>query len=430
MKVVIMAGGKGTRISSVASDIPKPMVCIGRKPVLEHQILHLKEQGLTDIILITGHLGNVIIDYFGDGSKWNVSITYFNEEEPLGTAGALYYFKDVLKEDFLLMNGDIMADINFSRFIRFHKEKAALATLLVHPNQHPYDSALIVSDKDGKVIRWIHKEEKRERYKNQVNAGIHILSPVLIEKMETPRKLDLDRDILKPLVKDGRVYAYNSPEYVKDMGTPKRYQNVCEDYEKGKIAARNLSKAQKAVFLDRDGTLNEYVGFLSKPEQIKLIDGAAEAVKKINESGYLAIVVTNQPVIARGECSLEDLDEIHNQLETELGNRGAYLDDIFSCPHHPDRGFEGERPEYKTDCECRKPKPGLLYMAAEKYNVDLSASYMAGDSVRDVQAGLAAGCHTVFLGEQSELSDAIQDVSVYPDLLAFVEDTIEQIERG
>lgn len=430
MKVVIMAGGKGTRISSVASDIPKPMVCIGSKPVLEHQILHLKEQGLTDIILITGHLGNVITDYFGDGSKWNVSITYFNEEEPLGTAGALYYFKDVLKEDFLLMNGDIMADINFSRFIRFHKEKAALATLLVHPNQHPYDSALIVSDKDGKVIRWIHKEEKRERYKNQVNAGIHILSPVLIEKMETPRKLDLDRDILKPLVKDGRVYAYNSPEYVKDMGTPKRYQNVCEDYEKGKIAARNLSKAQKAVFLDRDGTLNEYVGFLSKPEQIKLIDGAAEAVKKINESGYLAIVVTNQPVIARGECSLEDLDEIHNQLETELGNRGAYLDDIFFCPHHPDRGFEGERPEYKTDCECRKPKPGLLYMAAEKYNVDLSASYMAGDSVRDVQAGLAAGCHTVFLGEQSELSDAIQDVSVYPDLLAFVEDTIEQIERG
>lgn len=425
-----MAGGKGTRISSVASDIPKPMVCIGSKPVLEHQILHLKEQGLTDIILITGHLGNVITDYFGDGSKWNVSITYFNEEEPLGTAGALYYFKDVLKEDFLLMNGDIMADINFSRFIRFHKEKAALATLLVHPNQHPYDSALIVSDKDGKVIRWIHKEEKRERYKNQVNAGIHILSPVLIEKMETPRKLDLDRDILKPLVKDGRVYAYNSPEYVKDMGTPKRYQNVCEDYEKGKIAARNLSKAQKAVFLDRDGTLNEYVGFLSKPEQIKLIDGAAEAVKKINESGYLAIVVTNQPVIARGECSLEDLDEIHNQLETELGNRGAYLDDIFFCPHHPDRGFEGERPEYKTDCECRKPKPGLLYMAAEKYNVDLSASYMAGDSVRDVQAGLAAGCHTVFLGEQSELSDAIQDVSVYPDLLAFVEDTIEQIERG
>lgn len=425
-----MAGGKGTRISSVASDIPKPMICIGGKPVLEHQILHLKEQGLTDIILITGHLGNIITDYFGDGSKWNVSITYFNEEEPLGTAGALYYFKDVLKEDFLLMNGDIMADINFSRFICFHKEKDALATLLVHPNQHPYDSALIVSDKDGKVIRWIHKEEKRERYKNQVNAGIHILSPVLIEKMETPRKLDLDRDILKPLVKDGRVYAYNSPEYVKDMGTPKRYQNVCEDYEKGKIAARNLSKAQKAVFLDRDGTLNEYVGFLRKPEQIKLIDGVAEAVKKINESGYLAIVVTNQPVIARGECSLEDLDEIHNQLETELGNRGAYLDDIFFCPHHPDRGFEGERPEYKTDCECRKPKPGLLYMAAEKYNVDLSASYMAGDSVSDVQAGLAAGCHTVFLGEQSELSDAIQDVSVYPDLLAFVEDTIEQIERG
>lgn len=427
MKVVIMAGGKGTRISSVAADIPKPMIHIADRPVLEHQILHLKEQGLTDITLITGHLGNVIRDYFGNGSKWGVSITCYQEEEPLGTAGALYYFKDVLKEDFLLMNGDIMADIDFSRLIRFHRERGAQATLFTHPNHHPYDSALIVADKEGKVTRWIHKEEQRTRYKNRVNAGIHILSPILLENIKKPEKLDLDRDILKPLVKQGVVYAYDSPEYVKDMGTPERYQMVCEDYEKGKIAARNLSREQKAIFLDRDGTLNKYIGFLTKPEQLQLLDGVAEAVKRINESGYLAIVVTNQPVVARGDCSIEELEEIHNQLETELGNKGAYVDDIFFCPHHPDKGFEGERPEYKIDCECRKPKPGMLQKAAEKYHIDLKNSYMVGDSIRDVQAGQAAGCHAVFVGEEDDLSkhETAQDVKIYPDLLSFVKEKIK-----
>ncbi len=426
MKVVIMAGGKGTRISSMAADIPKPMIRIADKPVLEHQVNHLKEQGLTDIILITGHLGKIIQDYFGDGSKWGVSISYYQEEEPLGTAGALYYFKDVLKEDFLLMNGDLVADIDFARFIHFHREKGAQATLFTHPNHHPYDSALIVADKEGKVTRWIHKEEKRTRYKNRVNAGIHILSPILLENIKKPEKLDLDRDILKPLVKQDVVYAYNSPEYVKDMGTPERYQMVCEDYEKGKIAARNLSREQKAVFLDRDGTLNKYIGFLTRPEQLQLLDGVAEAVKRINESGYLAIVVTNQPVVARGDCSLEELEEIHNQLETELGNNGAYVDDIFFCPHHPDKGFEGERPEYKIDCECRKPKPGMLQKAAEKYHIDLKNSYMVGDSMRDVQAGLAAGCHAVYVGKEDNFkrSGAAQDVEIYPDLLSFVKEKI------
>lgn len=265
------------------------------------------------------------------------------------------------------------------------------------------------------------------RYKNRVNAGIHILSPILLEDIKKPEKLDLDRDILKPLVKQGVVYAYDSPEYVKDMGTPERYQMVCEDYEKGKIAARNLSREQKAIFLDRDGTLNKYIGFLTKPEQLQLLDGVAEAVKRINESGYLAIVVTNQPVVARGDCSIEELEEIHNQLETELGNKGAYVDDIFFCPHHPDKGFEGERPEYKIDCECRKPKPGMLQKAAEKYHIALKNSYMVGDSIRDVQAGQAAGCHAVFVGKKDELSkhETTQGVEIYPDLLSFVKEKIK-----
>lgn len=424
MKVVIMAGGKGTRITSVASDIPKPMIPIEGKPVLEHQINCLKNQGFTDIILIVGHLGHIIQDYFKDGEWLGVHITYYLEKEPLGTAGALYYFKDELCEDFFLMNGDIIIDIDFNRFIAFHKAKEADASLLTHPNSHPYDSALIEADDNGRVVKWTHKEEKREIYKNRVNAGVHILSPVLLNKITQPVKTDLDRDILKPLVDTGRMFAYDSPEYVKDMGTPERYYMVCEDFRNGKIAAKNLLNKQKAVFLDRDGTINKYCGFVTNPTQIELIDHVAEAIRKINESGYLAIVVSNQPVIARGDCTLDVLKQIHNMIETELGKQGAYLDDIFFCPHHPDKGFEGERIEYKIDCDCRKPKPGMLFSAAKKYNIDLSESYMVGDSYRDVEAGLNAGCRPIYIGPEDSEHDCIDKAEKYQDLLTFTNDKI------
>ena len=144
------------------------------------------------------------------------------------------------------------------------------------------------------------------------------------------------------------------------MGTPDRYYSVIEDIHSGKVAAKNLARKQKAIFLDRDGTINKYVGFLTNIDEFELLPGVIEAIKKINASGYLAIVVTNQPVIARGEVSYGELEEIHNKMETLLGQKGAYLDAIFYCPHHPHKGYEGERPEYKIECECRKPKPGML----------------------------------------------------------------------
>ena len=398
MKVVIMAGGKGTRIAEVASDIPKPMIQVCQKPILEHQIDCLREQGYTDIILVIGHIGHVIKAYFGNGERFGVNISYYEEKTPLGTAGALAYLKEELTEDFLLLNGDIVFDIDVKRFADYHKNTGGLVTLLTHPNNHPYDSGIIVTDKNMCVINWMHKEEKREYYKNRVNAGIHMLSPEILDGITLGEKTDLDRDVLKPLIPSGKLFAYDSPEYIKDMGTPDRYYSVCKDYEEGKIKAKNLSNKQKAVFLDRDGTINVYKGFLTNIDDFELIDGIAEKIREINESGYLAIVVTNQPVIARGDCTWEELEEIHNKMETLLGEQGAYVDDIFVCPHHPDKGFEGERIEYKMDCDCRKPKPGMLLEAAKKYNIDLSESYMVGDDDRDMEAGKAAGCKCVKVG--------------------------------
>lgn len=430
MKVVIMAGGKGTRIASVRSDVPKPMINICGKPILEHQIDNLKACGLTDIILVIGYLGDKIKEYFGDGSKFGVNIEYFVEDHPLGTAGALFKMPQ-LTEDFLLLCGDVIIDVDFSRFIAFHKEHKAWASLVAHPNGHPYDSSLLVTEIDApktvggmpedthRVVRWMAKEDERTYYKNRVNAGIELISPELLKETmknfvprhpEAPDKIDLDRDVLKPNIPSGKIFAYDTPEYIKDMGTPDRFYETEKDIESGKVHARNLKNKQKAIFLDRDGTINKMVGFVTKPEQFELIEGAAEAIKVINKSGYLAIVVTNQPVIARGDCTFEELQTIHDKMETELGKVGAFVDAIYVCPHHTDKGFEGERPEYKCNCDCRKPKPGLLFQASNDFNIDLSESYMIGDSHRDVEAGENAGVKKSIKVEENKTNGLLETI--------------------
>lgn len=414
MKVVIMAGGRGTRISSVASDIPKPMIKIDGVPVLEHEIRCLKEQGFTDLIITVSHLGNIIMDYFGDGSAFGVHIEYFFEEEPLGNAGALFKIKDKLTEDFLLLNADAIFDVDFNRFVDFHKKKGGWVTLFTHPNNHPYDSGLIIANDEGAVEQWLAKEDERNGYyRNRVNAGLHVLSKKALDVEITTAKVDLDRQILKPLSGTGKMYVYDSPEYVKDMGTPDRFEAVCRDFRDGKVQAKNLVNKQKAVFLDRDGTINKYVGFLRDIDEFELLPDVSDAIKKINQSGYLAIVVTNQPVIARGEVTWAELDNIHNKMETLLGNDGAYVDAIYYCPHHPHKGYEGEIPELKFDCDCRKPKPGMLLKAAEDFNIDLTQSWMVGDSDADIEAGLAATCHVAKIGTNE-----------YQDLISFVNEKI------
>lgn len=402
MKVVIMAGGKGTRISSVASDIPKPMIEIDGIPVLEREIQCLKEQGFKDLIITVSHLGHIIMNYFGDGLDFGVHIEYFVEEQPLGNAGALFELKNKLTEDFLLLNADSIFDIDFNRIVKFHKEKGGLVTLFTHPNSHPYDSGLIIADKTGAVEQWLTKEDARPKYyQNRVNAGLHVVSPEILEVRPEGAKVDLDRQLLKPLAGTGKMFCYDSPEYVKDMGTPDRYEAVCKDFADGVVAGKNLKRKQKAIFLDRDGTINKYVGFLRDIDEFELLPGVAEAIGKINRSGYLAIVVTNQPVIARGEVGWEELQEIHNKMETLLGLEGVYLDGIYFCPHHPHKGYEGEIPELKFDCDCRKPKPGMLLKAAEDFNIDLSQSWMIGDGENDIKAGEVAGCKTALIGEEN-----------------------------
>lgn len=419
MQAVIMAGGKGTRLAALTKDeIPKPMVPVAGKPLLLWQVERLKENEITDIIMVIGHLGDKIKEYFGDGEKFGVSIRYFEETEPLGTAGSFYYLKDMIHGDrFVMMSGDLFFDIDFQRMIRFHEEKGAVATLFVHPNGHPFDSDLLVLDKDDKITAFDSKHNVRDYwYKNCVNAGIFVFEKKICDYVPEPVKRNLENDVIKGMLEAGEpIYGYCSPEYVKDVGTVDRVNQTLADIERGVIAGKCLRNKQRCIFMDRDGTINQYKGLVYKEEDFTLEGCAVDAIRKINQSGRLGIVITNQPVVARGLCEIEDVENIHKKMETLLGKEGVFLDDVFYCLHHPDKGYPEENPAYKIPCECRKPKTGMIREAAERYNIDLAGSWMIGDTTMDIQTGINAGMRTALVLTGEAGNDKKYDVK--PDLV-------------
>lgn len=252
--------------------------------------------------------------------------------------------------------------------------------------------------KDDVVKGILKKNKKREFfYSNCVNAGVFVFKKSLVEYVLEDKKQDLEKDIITKLIEEKSIYSYRTTEYIKDMGTPDRYELVGKHIEKGITKSRNLSGKQKAIFLDRDGTINKYVGLVHKAKQLELEVNVIESLKLINNSEYLSIIITNQPIVARNLCTINELEEIHKKLETILGEQGVYVDDIFYCPHHPDGGYPEENKQYKISCDCRKPAIGLIKKAAEKYNIDLSNSYFIGDTTVDIQTGKNADLKTILL---------------------------------
>lgn len=428
MKAVIQAGGKGTRLRDLTKDeIPKPMIPVLGKPLLQWQVEKCKENGIQDIILIIGHLGEKIRNYFQDGTAFGVHITYLEEKVPLGTAGAFYALQEEIgEEEFVLAYGDVFWDIDIERMLRYHREKHSICTLFVHPNMHPFDSDLIIMDEAGRITGIDSKHNVRDYwYDNLVNAGFYIMNGEVCRKVKQPGKVDLEKEIFPDMIKRKEaIYGYRSPEYIKDAGTVDRLHTVEQEVRSGYTEARNLRNEQKCIFLDRDGTVNVKNGLIDTEDKLFLEACATEAIRKINRSGYLAILVTNQPVVAKGMCTMEEVRNIHRKLTTLLGEGGAFLDDIAFCPHHPDKGFPGERPEYKFDCDCRKPHIGLLTRFVERYHINLSKSWMVGDTTRDMLTGNNAGTHTALV----QTGDAGRDGKYQAEVELTGEDLLKVVD--
>jgi mannose-1-phosphate guanylyltransferase / phosphomannomutase len=328
-----------------------------------------------------------------------VRVTHIVEPCALGTAGSIGLLKHLLRERFLVLYGDVMLDMDLERLIAFDRQHDSAATLVVHPNNHPFDSDLLEVDEQS-IITAFHPKPRPAggHYGNLVNAGVYILSPEIFPYIACGPSLDFGREVLPSLLRDGkRLRAYRTTEFLHDVGTPDRLRAVTQDFATGRIAGRNRRNRRPAIFLDRDGVLVRHVDNLSRPEDLQLLPGVGQAVAAINRSEFLGVVVTNQPMIAKGFLTTAGLREIHNKLESLLGQEHAFVDALYYCPHHPDAGFPGEVWELKGPCLCRKPNPGMLLKAAEELNIDLSRSWMIGDQEIDLIAGKRAACGTVHI---------------------------------
>ena len=426
MDLVIIAGGKGTRLG--LKDMPKPMVEIGGKPLLEHQINLAKQYAINDIHILSCHLSEVIIDYFGDGRKFGVNISHIIEKSPLGTAGAVKQLESRLNERFMVFYGDVFLDVDLKSFIDFDMEADSIANIIVHPNDHPYDSDLVEIDDENMVTVFHSKpHDENQYYRNLVNAAVYVVSPDIFKYIPHDKSSDFGKDIFPLILQSDKVIrAYKTAEYIKDIGTIERLKKVSKDMISGKVKRFSKRYKRPAIFIDRDGTLVEEVDLLHRVEDLELLSFSASAIKKINNSAYLSFLITNQPVVARNLCDTSVIAQIHNKLETLLGREGAYLNDIYFCPHHPDKGYPEENSEFKIDCDCRKPKTGMISKAVKEYNVDVESSWVIGDRTTDIQTGKNAGMKTILVRTGNAGQDRKFEVS--PDyIFDNIEDSVDFI---
>ena len=430
--LVIVAGGKGERLAAMFGGVPKALVPLDGKPVLAHQLELAARCGVTSVTIFAGYLADQISAFVGDGKHFGLHVDVRVESEPLGNAGAVLQSLSSLPERFFVMYGDVMLDVDLRRMADTHIGHKAVFTAFVHPNDHPFDSDLVEANAEGWVTALHNSPHAPGRvYDNLVNAALYVVERDALRPFAEPSgKQDFTNGVMPGLIVSGApVLAYRSTEYIKDMGTPERLARVEMDLKSGKI--HRQGKRDAAIFLDRDGTLNVEKGFLASQDGLEIFPGSASALKRLRQAGYRLVVVTNQPVIARGEASEEDVAAIHRRLGWELGKEGAYLDAIYICPHHPDRGFAGERPEFKIVCACRKPGTAMVEQACRDLGLDARTSWMIGDQTVDMELARRAGLRSILVRTGFGGSDGRCNVTpdyVTDDLSAAADLILEQME--
>jgi histidinol-phosphate phosphatase family protein len=403
MQALILAGGLGTRLRQISGELPKTLVPIAGRPILDRQLEQFVLGDCRDIVILTGFAGEQIAAYCGDGARWGARVRCIQETTARGTAGAVLDALDVLDERFFITYGDTVFNVELQRMAAFQKERLADVTLLVHPSDHPQDSDLVEVGPDDSV-RGFHPYPHPNHLDvaNLTNAGLYRMErkalASLLGSSDLPEKPDFVRHVFPLLLTRSFKFAgYRSSEYIKDAGTPDRFEKVEQDLLSGRVEAGSLRTPAAAVFLDRDGTIVEERGHLATPDEIALLPGAGSAIARLNRSSYRTAIITNQPVIARGECDEAGMARIHARLEKLLGADHAYIDRIYYCPHHPTAGFPGERTDLKIACECRKPANALIENAVKDLHLNLQRSWFIGDSTTDIAAAGRAGVRSILV---------------------------------
>lgn len=401
IQVVVLMGGLGTRLKEFTKECPKSLVNVNGKPFFEYSLDLMIKAGFKKFLFLIGYKAEMIEDYFGDGSRYGIKIDYcYDGKELLGTGGAVRRALDLIEEDFLLMYGDSFMDINYEECVYRYfkgKESGRRAIMTVLKNNNMFDKSNVIM-KDGKIV--LYDKVNMTPEMEYIDYGVCMYERSLFEPYEKGEKFDLAK-IQNELSIEGKMEACEVTKRFYEIGNPDSLKEFT-DY----IRHRQDEK-HKAVFLDRDGVINEIV-FNEDAEQMdspmnvsqfKLLPNVAEAIKLFREKGYYVFIATNQPAAAKGKTSLTNLYDINTYFINEMKLEGAEIDDVYMCTHYTKRLEMTKEDFLIKECNCRKPKPGLLLEAFEKYNIDTDNSYMIGDSYTDVKCGKAAGVKTIFIGD-------------------------------
>lgn len=397
-QAVVLMGGIGSRLS--LPGLPKSMADVNGRPFFTYQLELMKRQGIKRFVFCVGHLGQAVEEFFGDGANHGVNIRYsYDGPEPLGTAGALRKALPLLDDDFFLIYGDSFMNADFNELACAYAEassEGAAALMAVFRNDGLFDESNAVVE-DGRLVRY--EKGCADEEMCYIDYGASVMSREVVEEIDEGKAADL-ADLYARLVSEGRMAAWEVPDRFYEIGSP-------QSLDEFRDFVLRASGSRPAVFIDRDGTLNEIVfdedteqmDSPFSPEQLRLLPGAAEGLRELKDMGYLLVVVTNQPAAAKGKTKMLDLNRVNRRFRELLASEGVSIDDLMMCPHHPEGSDRSSSPWLICECDCRKPRPGLLLDAAAKHNIDLGRSFMLGDSWVDMAAGREAGVATVFIGE-------------------------------
>jgi len=387
-QAVILAGGYGTRLKPFTDTNPKPMFPFKGKPFLEYLIEQVKSFEIDDIVLLLGYLPEKIMEYFKDGSRWDVHIRYSVTPVEYETGLRIRAAADCLGDEFLLMYCDNYCPVDFRQLEQKYYESGADVAVTAYRNADGYTKSNLRISDSGFVE--VYDKKRTASGLRGVDIGYAVVSKRVLDML--PEENHNFEEVVYPkLVRNRKLYA---------VETEHRYYSVGSWERIG--LTRQFFSGKKYIFLDRDGTLNvrpPKACYIEKPEDFVWIDGARDAVRLLKDAGYTVILVSNQPGIARGNLTVEALEKIHEKMQGDLRKTGACIDRIYYCPHNWDDG-----------CECRKPKPGMFFQAQKEFSIDLTRCYMVGDDGRDMEAGKAAGCKCMLVSETFTLADAVNEI--------------------
>lgn len=405
-QAVILCGGKGTRLGEQFSHVPKPLVPVEGIPLLDRILDNAARSGVTEAILAAGHLGEQIAERYASYNPWNLKIHTHIEARALGTAGCLHEFAEQLDADFLLLYGDVFLDFDMASLIARHEHKAPIATVLVRQSDHPKDSDLVVVDSlSDRVTKFLPKATRAEDgiYQNCANAAVYAVSRQLLSYISKDVSSDIATHAFPLVLASGgdiRAHFLEDTGYVKDMGTPSRLLEV-ERYARRKsraVAARNSPKKIKAIILDRDGVILRDNGPSVDPTKLVFMPAALDGLAQIYKQGLICMVATNQPWIARGLLTSEELEAAHISMQEQISAAGGKISAILYSPFHPETHHDEGIAELRCASECRKPRAGMLFELMERNQFDPAETVMIGDSLADMIAAKNAGTRSILIG--------------------------------